>query len=614
MSCLENAKKFNPSLCCTALALTFFLLGPGFARADAISDGIDKEIRERQNQFARWSPVPAPASVSSEVVRAETAPPVAPAALPEPAAYSAPPVAPSRIEDESVHVSIRALQEQVARLEAAQTQNAATRGSYPVAAAPIQTPVSPMPSQASLANAAPAVPPAKGASAEVSTPQTGPYHGAIALKPGVTANLGGFFDTTTIYRSKNESADAVSSYNISVPFNNSVNAHQAEFRETMRSTRLIGQVGGNVDKNISLTGYAEMDFLGAGTTSNSGETNSYYPRVRQMYLTYDDRDWGLHFLGGQAWSFATLDNTGLVPLTEAIPAAIDIAGIVGFNYTRNTGLRLTKDFDDKKLWVGVAAESPQTITTGLACTANASSGTCSGFNSTYTISNTGNTVTFSNPLSTDQAPDLIAKMAYDPGWGHYEILGMTRFFHDNIGASAHNNNVVGWGGGAGALLPVIEKKLDLRGQFLVGQGIGRYGPAQFPDVVVMPNGALKPVSQITAMAGITGHPTPSWDTYVYAGGEKVQRVNSSSLAYGYGDYGLTNSGCNTIGGSCSAQTSEVWQISPGFWHRFYKGDYGRLQAGVQYSFVRRDAFSDSHGVNPHALENIGLLSFRYFPY
>jgi hypothetical protein len=28
-------------------------------------------------------------------------------------------------------------------------------------------------------------------------------------------------------------------------------------------------------------------------------------------------------------------------------------------------------------------------------------------------------------------PDIIEKAAFDPGWGHYEIFGVQRFFTDN---------------------------------------------------------------------------------------------------------------------------------------------------------------------------------------
>ncbi len=447
-----------------------------------------------------------------------------------------------------------------------------------------------------------------------STPQTGAFQGAYILKPGLTANLGGFLEFDSIYRSKNESADVASNFNTVIPFNNSANAHQSEFRETARASRLIGQVGGNPSADTSVTGYLETDFAGAASTSTSNETNSYVPRLRQAFLTYDDRDWGTHLLAGQAWSLATMTTKGLVPLTENVPMTIDPAYVVGFTYTRNPQLRVSQDFDDKKIWLGISAESPQAVTTGLACTANASSGTCAGYNSTYAVTNAGNTSSFANPLSTDTAPDLIAKAAFDPGWGHYEAFSMMRFFHDSVDTYAHNNVVVGGGGGVGTILPLIPKMLDAQGQFMIGDGIGRYGPSQMPDYAIMPNGALKPISEYMFMTGLVGHPDPTWDLYLYGGEEKAFRQSTSNLAYGYGDFLLTNSGCNTIGGSCSAQTTSVWQITPGFWKRIYEGNYGKFMAGLQDSITRRNAFSDAHGTEPHSYEEIAMFSLRYYPF
>ena len=49
-----------------------------------------------------------------------------------------------------------------------------------------------------------------------------------------------------------------------------------------------------------LTGYIETDFLSAGSSSNSTESNSYTLRLRQFWGNYDNNGLGLHFLGGQA--------------------------------------------------------------------------------------------------------------------------------------------------------------------------------------------------------------------------------------------------------------------------------------------------------------------------
>ena len=59
-----------------------------------------------------------------------------------------------------------------------------------------------------------------------------------------------------------------------------------------------------------LTGYLETDFLSAGSSSNSNQSNSYTLRLRQFWGSYDNTDWGLHVMGGQAWSLATMYKTG----------------------------------------------------------------------------------------------------------------------------------------------------------------------------------------------------------------------------------------------------------------------------------------------------------------
>jgi hypothetical protein len=51
-------------------------------------------------------------------------------------------------------------------------------------------------------------------------------------------------------------------------------------------------------------GYFEADFLGAGTTSNNRQSNSYVFRQRQMFaqVAFDN---GWSFTGGHMWSLAT---------------------------------------------------------------------------------------------------------------------------------------------------------------------------------------------------------------------------------------------------------------------------------------------------------------------
>ncbi len=86
------------------------------------------------------------------------------------------------------------------------------------------------------------------------------------------------------------------------------------------------------------------------------------------------------------------------------------------------------------------------------------------------------------------APDIVEKFAFDPGWGHYEVLGLQRWFADDVttGRSAvevptgRKQTTFGWGVGGNVLLPVVPKYLDLQGSVMSGQGIGRYGSRSCP--------------------------------------------------------------------------------------------------------------------------------------
>ena len=101
-----------------------------------------------------------------------------------------------------------------------------------------------------------------------------------------------------------------------------------------------------------------MDFLGAATTANSIESNSYTPRIRQAFVSWDDMANGWHFLAGQAWSLLTQNRNGIAARQENIPLTIDAQYVVGFNWTRNPQFRVVKD-SGPTVSVGVSAESPQ---------------------------------------------------------------------------------------------------------------------------------------------------------------------------------------------------------------------------------------------------------------
>ncbi len=103
----------------------------------------------------------------------------------------------------------------------------------------------------------------------------------IAYK-GVNITLGGFLAAETIYRSANQGADIASNFN-TIPFNYVPTAHTNELRFTARQSRISALAQGDVDPQTHLAGYIELDFLGAAQTANSNESNSYNPRIRNVY-------------------------------------------------------------------------------------------------------------------------------------------------------------------------------------------------------------------------------------------------------------------------------------------------------------------------------------------
>jgi hypothetical protein len=130
----------------------------------------------------------------------------------------------------------------------------------------------------------------------------------------------------------------------------------------------------------------------------------------------------------------------------------------------------------------------------------------------------------------------------------------------------------------------------LQADFLAGNGIGRYGSAELPDVTVKPTGILAPIPEIQALVGLVGHPTGSIDLYACAGVEQASSTAFTvhgTLPFGHGNLLYKNSGCLHEGSTvCAANTERVWQITNGFW---WDGLHRRLRqvAGRWSRFIHR---------------------------
>jgi len=467
--------------------------------------------------------------------------------------------------------------------------------------------------QAAAANAQVAAIPAQVQTAvEAAKPKTDKIY-----YKGVTVTLGGFAAFESVYRSRNETADIGSSF-AAIPYNNSSVGQTSELRFTARQSRFSVLAQGDVDPQTHLGFWGEFDFLGAAQTANSNESNSYTPRVRNMYGTIDWDNYGLHLLAGQNWSLVTMNTQGITPRNEAPPSVIDAQYVPGFSWTRQPQIRLTEDFD-KQLWLAVSLENPQTtFYTGanafpkdVILTYNSAAG--AEFNS-------------ANTLSLNRIPDVVAKIAYEPTIAdrtiHLEALGLYRSFYERLNYS--NQNASGGGFGAGLSVPLVPDLLEFRVSALAGKGIGRYGSAQLTDVTFDAAGNIRPISEVQALAGLTLHATPALDVYLYAGQEKESAqpydltVGGVTTGYGYGNPLYSNAGCvsETAKGSCVGNSRLIEQGTLGFWYKPYIGNYGKIQWGLQYSHTERKAFSGSGAldITPIGDDNMVFASFRYYPF
>jgi hypothetical protein len=446
--------------------------------------------------------------------------------------------------------------------------------------------------------------------------------GKVCYK-GVTLTFGGWVDLTGIYRTRNLASDTGSIYNF-IPFAQARNYNIPEARFSARQSRLSLLIEGNVGADARLAGYGEIDFEGAAQTANSVATNSFNPRMRQASLEVDRTDLGLHFLAGQSWSLNAPSRVGIDPRGVDAPGVIDFESVPGFIGARQPGLRVWQDIGPE-FKIAASVENPQTSffggNTPAAGTAVGQS-TPGAFNPTLLINLTGPGGSFfnnANNVSLNQVPDVTVKATWDPRLGpyrlHVEAWGLYRQLLDRFNSANHTYDTGSFGGHINAEL--IPKTLDLQVYGAHG-ALGRFTQTPFPDAAVAQDGSILPLSITSAAAGLVWHATPALDIYGYVGMEKAKAAfsNAGTVPFGYGNPLYNNLGCNvenSPAATCNGNTREIRQATAGFFDTVYKGDYGTLKAGVQYSYTQRLAFEGVGGA-PRTDDHIVMTQVRYFPF
>jgi hypothetical protein len=416
-------------------------------------------------------------------------------------------------------------------------------------------------SNAAVVNSAVGTPSGQQTGSEEKGPMT------IRFK-GINITPGGFIEAATVNRQRSESADINSQFN-GIPYPGNSLSKVSEMNFSARQSRLTLLLESKVG-TAKVTGYFESVFLGAGTTSNNRESNSYVFRMRQGWgqAAFDN---GWAFTAGQMWTLATENKKGIMNRGEALPLMIDPQYLVGFTWERIPSVRVTKSFGDK-LTLGVSAEEPQTTIggRGFSAVTTSVSGTAAATTSQNFFFNApGNSAGLYNAFdptgyTVNKIPDFVIKAAFDPGWGHYEILGIVSDFRARVypcavlsptasnaagtvilkgnpitspfcssagalltapsAAFAYNDSKTGGGFGVSAAVPLFAKKLDASLKGVYGTGIGRFGSSQLPDVTARPDGTLASIHNAQWLGRLEWHVTPKFDLYGYLGGEYASRA------------------------------------------------------------------------------------------
>jgi len=473
-----------------------------------------------------------------------------------------------------------------------------------------------------------------------------PKEDALYIK-GVKFTLGGFTALETVTRDRNMTSDIATNFS-AIPYPDIPASHASETRFTARQSRVSGLAQADINDHVHIEGYGEFDFLGDAQTGNSNQTNSFNPRIRNLYGTIDwktDDGNTWHALAGQSWSLATMNATGILPRTENPPLSIDAQYVVGFVFARQPQVRIAYDWH-KEFWAAISLENPQSTFAGGS---NVFLPGITVINTSLPGNGTGGSLFFNDTnFSLNDVPDIIGKFAVDETPGghklHAEVWGMARNFYDrvNVGGTAANRSTEGWGVGGSLEYQVVPKMLDVQVSLADGDGIGRYATSGLPDIAFSPDGNMHPINEQTLMGGVTWHATPQLDIYAYAGGEWEQRTSfdmesGGSITYGgLGNPSFTNntgcliegtvtptpgsgSGITAVPG-CNGQTRYVDEGTIGFWHKPYSGAFGHFQWGLQYQYVERAGFPSLTAAGgsvqgaPHTNENILMSSFRFYPF
>ncbi|MDB2386971.1 DcaP family trimeric outer membrane transporter [Shewanella sp.] len=220
------------------------------------------------------------------------------------------------------------------------------------------------------------------------------------------------------------------------------NAHQVvdfqarESRFNLKSSTMIGE--------HKLTGFIELDFM-THADGNERVSNSYSPRVRQAFLSYDN--WS----AGQMWT--TFQNPG------ALPENLDFVGAAeGTPFVRQSMVRYTHgNFQFSVENPETTVNSYRTVNQGVEQSQRITSG--SGF-----------------------VPDFVARYNMKTASGMaFTFAGIARQL--NVGNDNYDTSAFGYGVSFTGIIPIGEDDLKMSATY--GDGLGRYMALNYANAGVL---------------------------------------------------------------------------------------------------------------------------------
>lgn len=200
-----------------------------------------------------------------------------------------------------------------------------------------------------------------------------------------------------------------------------VDLHAKESRVNLKTEH-------NLDNGARMTTFVEVDFLLSGQ-GNERVSNSYAPRLRHAFFTYDK------WLFGQTWM--TFFNVG------ALPENLDFVGPAESTiFGRQTMIRYTNG-----PWQ-FAAENPET---------------------TITPNGGGGRIVADD----SRMPDFVARYNLNRDWGNFTVAGIYRQLRLEDAALNVKDSTSGYGISLSGKFKIGERD-DFRWMASTGKGLGRY--------------------------------------------------------------------------------------------------------------------------------------------